>query len=102
MLKKIFRIGLISWVPFALWGVADIAAAGDTQGGKAIVITSDPTGRLSLAPPCSIVDVKGKIIALRDFYGRAANIKVGDATGMKIGDKVVVKDGLLITGQLPQ
>ncbi len=101
MFKKIFRIGLALFIALISFGVVEIATAGD-MGRRVIVITSDPTRKLSLPPPCSIVEVKGKIIALRDFYGKTANIEVGDITGMKVGDKVIVKDGLLITGQLPQ
>ncbi len=78
------------------------SAKADPRARRAITLVGEGSRRLSLPPPCSIVDLKGKNVTLRDFYGQRANIQVEDARGMKIGDKVVVKDGLLITGIFPQ
>ncbi len=109
MLKKIFRIGLISFVTLNPFALIEVTAADDAgaqtnseKSRRAVMITGTGSAKLSLPPPCSIVDLRGKSMTLRDFYGKAADIQVEDATGMKVGDKVVVKDGVLITGVFPQ
>jgi hypothetical protein len=111
MLRKCFWIGffwLFALNPFGFMETALAEDAGgpsakaDSKSRRTLTLVGAGSGRLSLPPPCSIVDLRGKNVTLRDFYGRRANVQVEDASGMKVGDKVVVKDGLLITGIFPQ
>ena len=64
-------------------------------------LTGDSTKKV-LPPPCTVTGIKGKNITVKDFYGKTDTVEVEDARGIKVGDKVVVKDGLMIIGIHPE
>ena len=64
-------------------------------------LTGDSTEKV-LPPPCTVLGIKGKNITVKDFYGKTDTVEVENARGIKVGDKVVVKDGLLIIGIHPE
>jgi hypothetical protein len=51
--------------------------------------------KLTLPPPCSVVSISGTKVTLRDFFGKLETVEVEDAKDIKVGDKVVVKNGVL-------
>jgi len=64
-------------------------------------LTGDSTKKV-LPPPCTVIGTKGKNITVKDFYGKTDTVEVENAAGIKVGDKVVVKDGLMIIGIHPE
>jgi hypothetical protein len=84
---------------------------GSTAGGakyhaqglcQFIRLTGPSSEKVTLPPPCSVIGIKGKYIILKDFYGEEKTIEVEEFTPIKVGDKVVVKDGMLIIGNSPK
>ncbi len=72
-------------------------------GGKKIMIPlAESSANKVMAPPCTITGVKGKIVTLRDFKGQVDTVEVVNVAGIRIGDKAVVKNGLLIIGIVPE
>jgi hypothetical protein len=69
---------------------------------RVVRLTSESSKKGPLAPPCSVIGIKGKKITLKDFYGEEETVEVEEFADIKIGDKVVVKDGLMIIGISPQ
>jgi hypothetical protein len=57
--------------------------------------------KLTLPPPCSVVSISGNKVTLRDFYGKAETVEVEEVKTIKVGDKVVVKDGVMRVGIPP-
>jgi hypothetical protein len=51
--------------------------------------------KLTLPPPCSVVSISGTKVTLRDFFGKLETVEVEDAKDIRVGDKVVVKNGVL-------
>jgi len=51
--------------------------------------------KLTLPPPCSVVSISGTKVTLKDFFGKLEIVEVEDAKDIKVGDKVVVKNGVL-------
>ncbi len=51
--------------------------------------------KLTLPPPCSVVSINGTKVTLKDFFGKLETVEVEDAKDIKVGDKVVVKNGVL-------
>jgi hypothetical protein len=57
--------------------------------------------RLTLPPPCSVVGINGQKVTLKDFYGKVETVEVEEVKNIKVGDKVVVKDGVMRVGIPP-
>ena len=57
--------------------------------------------KLTLPPPCSVISISGNKVTLRDFYGKAETVEVEEVKNIKVGDKVVVKDGVMRVGIPP-
>jgi hypothetical protein len=57
--------------------------------------------RLTLPPPCSVVGISGQKVTLKDFYGKVETVEVEEVKNIKVGDKVVVKDGVMRVGVPP-
>ena len=76
------------------------------QNASRVVELKDESSRnVALAPPCLVIGINGKKLTLKDFYGQQEAILVEDVKdlrGVKVGDKVVVKDGVLIIDLSPQ
>ncbi len=75
------------------------------KANRAVELKDAFSKKVALAPPCSVIDINGKKLTLKDFYGKQESIMVEDVKdlkGVKVGDKVVVKDGFLIIGHSPQ
>jgi hypothetical protein len=75
------------------------------KAGRVIELKDQSSRNAALAPPCSVIGISGNKLILKDFYGRQEAILVEDGKdlrGVKIGDKVVVKDGVLMIGLSPQ
>ncbi len=72
------------------------------EGKKRMIPLADSSADKVMPPPCTVTAVKGKIVTLRDFRGRLDTVEVTDVSGIRIGDKAVVKNGLLIIGVVPE
>jgi hypothetical protein len=75
------------------------------KAGRVVELKDESSRNAALAPPCSVIGISGEKMTVKDFYGRQGLILVEDEKelrGVKIGDKVVVKDGVLIVGPSPQ
>lgn len=75
------------------------------NAGRVVELKDESSRNVALAPPCSVIGINGEKLTLKDFYGRQEVIFVEDGKdlrGVKIGDKVVVKDGVLMIGLSPQ
>lgn len=72
------------------------------QGKKRAVPLSGSSLNKVLPPPCTVTAVRGTMVTLRDFHGQLDTVEVADATGIKVGEKAVVKNGNLILGIVPE
>ena len=75
------------------------------KANRVVELKDEFSKNVALAPPCSVIGINGKKLTLKDFYGKQEAIiveDVKDLRGVKVGDKVVVKDGVLIIGLSPQ
>ena len=75
------------------------------KANRAVELKDEFSKNVALAPPCSVIAINGKKLILKDFYGKQEAIiveDIKDIKGVKVGDKVVVKDGFLIIGRSPQ
>jgi hypothetical protein len=75
------------------------------KANRAVELKDEFSKNVALAPPCSVIAINGKKLTLKDFYGKQEAIiveDIKDLKGVKVGDKVVVKDGFLIIGRSPQ
>jgi len=75
------------------------------KAGRAVELKDGSSRNAVFAPPCSVIGISGNKLILKDFYGRQEAILVEDGKdlrGVKVGDKVVVKDGVLMIGLSPQ
>ncbi len=79
----------------------------DAPGGKPIPLAQGKRRTVPLAgasinkylsPPCTVMAVKGKMVTLRDFKGQVDTVEVTDVTGIRVGEKAVVKNGHLTVG----
>jgi hypothetical protein len=100
---------------FAADSVAQALARGRTGGAnKASTISShDPapsqyirlkgafSRKLTLPPPCTVVGISGQKVTLKDFYGKVETVEVEEVKKIKVGDKVVVKNGVMRVGIPP-
>ncbi len=102
MIRKCLCVALFSFLAIGISGPAEQAAAQAKNSSRAIPIVGKTSPRISLPPPCSVVAFKDKNVTLRDFYGKQANVQLAEVADIKIGDRVVVRDGLFITGILPE
>lgn len=57
--------------------------------------------KLTLPPPCTVVAINGQKVTLKDFFGKAETVEVEEVRNMKVGDKVVVKEGVMRVGLPP-
>jgi len=80
---------------------------GNTAGGakyfaqapsQVIKLKGLSSDKVSLPPPCSVISIKGDNVILKDFYGKEGTVEVEEIKNLKVGDKVVVKDGLMRIG----
>jgi hypothetical protein len=69
---------------------------------RVIRLTGTSSQKLTLPPPCSVIGIKGNNIILKDFYGKAETVEVEETAHIRVGDKVVVKDGLMKIGISPE
>jgi len=46
--------------------------------------------------------LRGKTVTLRDFKGQIDTVEVLDATGIRVGEQAVVKNGHLTVGLQPE
>jgi hypothetical protein len=69
---------------------------------KRIIPLAPSSANKVMAPPCTVLAVKGKEITLRDFKNQVGIVEVTDAAGIHVGDKGVVKNGQLIIGIVPE
>ena len=69
------------------------------QGPSQVIRLTGPfSEKVSLPPPCSVTKIKGNLIILKDFYGKEGTVEVEEIKNLKVGDKVVVKDGWMRIG----
>jgi hypothetical protein len=106
---------------FSLTGISSGATKGepsvkegkgeDASGGKAILLAQGKKRMVPLVgssvdkvmpPPCTVTAVKGKMVTLRDFKGQVDTVEVTDVTGIRVGEKAVVKNGHLTVGLVPE
>ncbi len=120
-MKRSSLIAVLCFLGFAGFGSVEKAVGVDKQSGlakeargadhassesappsektrQAVKLTGGSSKNLILAPPCSVIDVNGRNVSLRDFYGKQNIVQVENAADIKVGDKVVVKKGWLIVG----
>ncbi len=57
--------------------------------------------KLTLPPPCRVVAINGQKVTLKDFYGKIETVEVEEVKNIKVGDKVVVKNGVMRVGVSP-
>ncbi len=57
--------------------------------------------KLTLPPPCTVVGISGQKVTLKDFYGQVETVEVEEVKNMKVGDKVVIKNGVMRVGVPP-
>lgn len=75
------------------------------RASRVVELKDEFSKNVALAPPCSVIGINGKKLTLKDFYGKQEAIiveDIKDIKGVRVGDKVVVKDGVLIIGLSPQ
>ena len=72
------------------------------QGKKRAIPLSGSSINKVLPPPCTVTAVRGTMVTLRDFNGQLDTVEVADATGIKVGEKGVVKNGNLTLGIVPE
>ena len=75
------------------------------KASRVVELKDESSRNVALAPPCLVIGINGKKLTLKDFYGKQEAIiveDVKDLRGVKVGDKVVVKDGVLIIDLSPQ
>lgn len=72
------------------------------QGKKRTVPLAGSSVNKVMAPPCTVTAVRGKTVTLRDFKGQVDTVEVTDVTGIRVGEKAVVKNGNLTLGIVPE
>jgi len=127
--KKTFTVRWILFltcllIAFSLTGISSGATKGepsvkegkgeDASGGKAILLAQVAQGKKRtvplagssvnkvMPPPCTVTAVRGKTVTLRDFKGQMDTVEVTDVTGIRVGEKAVVKNGHLTLGIVPE
>ncbi len=87
-------------------GKGEDASSGKTillaQGKKRTVPLTGSSVNRVLPPPCTVTAVRGKTVTLRDFKGQVDTVEVTDVTGIRVGEKAVVKNGHLTVGLVPE
>jgi hypothetical protein len=72
------------------------------QGKKRTVALAGSSVDKVMPPPCTVTAVKGRMVTLRDFKGQVDTVEVTDTTGIRVGEKAVVKNGHLTLGLVPE
>jgi hypothetical protein len=72
------------------------------QGKKRAVPLVGSSVDKVMPPPCTVTAVRGKMVTLRDFKGQVDTVEVADITGIRVGEKAVVKNGHLTVGLVPE
>ena len=72
------------------------------QGEKRTVALAGSSVNKVMPPPCTVTAVKGRMVTLRDFKGQVDTVEVTDVTGIRVGEKAVVKNGHLTLGIVPE
>jgi hypothetical protein len=73
------------------------------QGPSPVIrLTGASSKKLTLPPPCSVIGISGKKVTLTDFYGKVETVEVEEVKNIKVGDKVVVKNGVMRVGISPR
>lgn len=80
---------------------ASTISSPDPAPSQVIRLKGTFSKKLTLPPPCSVVSISGNKVTLRDFYGKAETVEVEEVKNIKVGDKVVVKDGVMRVGIPP-
>jgi hypothetical protein len=83
-------------------GGKDILLAQVAQGKKRTVPLAGSSVNKVMPPPCTVTAVRGKTVTLRDFKGQVDTVEVTDVTGIRVGEKAVVKNGHLTLGIVPE
>ena len=68
------------------------------QGKNRAVPLTGSSVKKVLPPPCTVTAVKGRTVTLKDFKGQVDTVEVTDVTGIRVGEKAVVKNGHLTVG----
>ncbi len=102
MIRKCLCVALFSFLAIGISGPLEQTAGQVNNSRRTIPVVGEAFRKVSLPPPCFVVSLNGKFVTVKDFYGKQANLQLADVAGIKIGDKVVVKDGLFITGIIPE
>ncbi len=72
------------------------------EAKKRMIPLAPSSAKIVMAPPCTVLAVKGKEVTLRDFNNRVGTIEVTNPAGIQVGDRGVVKNGQLILGIVPE
>jgi hypothetical protein len=72
------------------------------EGKKHMIPLAESSSKIVMAPPCTVLSVKGKMVTLKDFNNQVGIVEVVDPAGIRAGDKGVVKNGHLILGIVPE
>jgi hypothetical protein len=65
---------------------------------RLIRLTGPSSQKLTLPPPCTVIGIKGNNVILKDFYGKVETVEVENTKYLRVGDKVVVKEGWMKVG----
>jgi len=69
---------------------------------RVINLTGPSSEKIYFPPPCTVIRIEGRLVFLRDFYGKEETVEVVNAAGIRVGDKVVVKHGTMRIGIPPE
>jgi hypothetical protein len=72
------------------------------EAKKRMIPLAESSAKKVMAPPCTVLSVKGKLVTLKDFNNQVDTVEVVDPAGIRAGEKGVVKNGQLILGIVPE
>ena len=82
-------------------GKASTLSSPDLAPSQFISLKGAFSRKLTLPPPCTVVGISGQKVTLKDFYGKIETVEVEEVKNLKVGDKVVVKNGVMKLGVRP-